>query len=892
MATPEPTVLSGPAATEPISASASDDAPRRGQLVGRYIVLGTIGRGAMGVVLRAYDPQLDRKVALKLVRKPRDDVARARLVREAQTLAKLSHAHVIAVFDVGSDGDTVYLAMELIEGRDLAAWLSAGAQPWTAVLDVFLRAGEGLAAAHAAGIVHRDFKPANVMIAATRVAVGDFGLARPDEGATSDQSAGLDPWGPLGDLALTADGVTVGTPAYMAPEQHFGSLADTRADQYAFAIALHEGLYGARPFDARDTLALARQKSTGPKGPPSGSTVPRRLYDPIARALAPAPEDRFASMDALLAELRRVADEPRRRRNFVIAGGGVLGAALLIARPWAAHPPLCAAVPGAAASVWDDGRRHTIDEAIRATAVPYAGQTSSLVLAAIDDRIAQWQRARHEACTDTWIRGEQSARLLDVRMGCLDRELDRLDAQLVALAGLDAATIERAPQLVAALPSLSRCADPTRLDAEAIASDDPRVASARKELLAVDAALAAGRPQRAGELLGELGPHIALLGDRPLSAELALSRARWRDQSGDAAGAAAALREALTDARASGHRHVEAEAWILFVLVTSRTREPEHGRFYGTVAAATIAGLAGADELAGDLALQLGVLAFAIGDDEAAEREYSRALELREQSFGDRHPKLADVLAKRAGVEVRRGELDRARASLERALGIQRAAFGDAHPKVAVSLGNLGIVLAGEERWDSAIAAMTEAASILEYAYGSDHPAVANAADSIGDVLRRAGRTEEALTSFDRAIAIYERTLGPDDAAIASALLGRGQSLLALDRRADARPTLERAVAIVEQHPLPPVQIAETRFGLARALPDEQRARAIELAEAALAIYRAELHAHDDHLPEVEAWLRTSRASRAPRRRSSSRGERARRADLARGRSPRACAGR
>ncbi|HWB75492.1 MAG TPA: serine/threonine-protein kinase, partial [Nannocystaceae bacterium] len=499
MATVEPTVLSGPAATEPISASASDDAPRRGQLVGRYIVLGTIGRGAMGVVLRAYDPQLDRKVALKLVRKPRDDVSRARLVREAQTLAKLSHAHVIAVFDVGNDGDTVYLAMELIEGRDLAAWLSAGAQPWTAVLDVFLRAGEGLAAAHSAGIVHRDFKPANVMVSdAGHVAVGDFGLARPDEATSTDASAGLDPWGPLGDLALTADGVTVGTPAYMAPEQHFGSPADTRADQYAFAIALHEALYGARPFDARDTLALARQKSAGPQGPPSGSTVPRRLYDPIARALAPAPDDRFPSMDALLAELRRVTDEPRRRRNFALAGAGVLGAALLIARPWAAHPPLCAAVPGAAASVWDDARRHTIDAAIRATAVPYAAQTSGLVLAAIDDRIAQWQRARHDACTDTWIRGEQSTRSLDVRMDCLDRELDRLDAQLVALAGVDAGTIERAPQLVAALPSLSRCADPTRLAAEAIASDDPRVASARKELLAVDAALAAGRPQRAG----------------------------------------------------------------------------------------------------------------------------------------------------------------------------------------------------------------------------------------------------------------------------------------------------------------------------------------------------------------------------------------------------------
>jgi tetratricopeptide (TPR) repeat protein len=853
MATPEPTVLSGPAATQPIAAAASDDAPRRGQLVGRYIVLGVIGKGAMGVVVRAYDPQLDRKLAIKLLLRTKDEISRARLVREAQTLAKLSHANVIAVFDVGSDGDNVWLAMELIEGRDLAAWLGERTRPWSEVLDVFLRAGEGLQAAHEAGIVHRDFKPANVLVSDDqRIAVGDFGLARPEhEGTSSDASDGLDPWGPAGDVALTEVGVTVGTPAYMAPEQHYGSSADARADQYAFAIALHEGLYGARPFTTRDTFELARQKSVGPPPAPESATVPRRLYAPIARALSPAPEDRFPTMAAMLAELRRVADEPRRKRRAVVAASVVLGGALIIARPWAAHAPLCTAVPGAAESVWNDARRTAIEQAMLASPVPYAAQTSSRVLVAIDDRIAAWQAARHDACAATWIRGEQSTRLLDVRMGCLDRELDRLDAQLGALAKSDA---ERAPQLVAALPSLARCADPSRLD------DEPKTtAEARRELLAVEAALAAGRPQYAGELLAELAPRIVEQGDRALRAELELARARWRDQSGDASGATAWLRTALTEARASGHRRVEAESWILFVLLTSRTREPEHGRFYGAVAAAAIEGLAGADELAGDLALQLGVLAFAIGDDETAEIEYGRALDLRERSFGARHPKLADVLAKRAGVQLRRGERDDARASLERALAIQREAFGDAHPKVAVSLGNLGIVLADDGRWDSALAAMTEAAAILEYAYGSEHPAVANAFDSIADVHRRAGRYGEALRSFERAVEIYERTLGPDDLAIASPLLGLGQTQLELGHREDARRALERATKLVDAQPLPPVQIAETKFALARALPPEEHARARELGEAAVAIYREALQPHDDRLPEIEAWLAAQR---------------------------------
>ncbi len=865
MATSEPTVRSDPDATQPISRTASDDAPRRGQLVGRYIVLGTIGKGAMGVVLRAYDPQLDRRVALKLVRRTGDHRSRARLVREAQTLAKLSHANVVTVFDVGSEGDDVFLAMELIDGHDLAAWLRACDRSWREVLEVFLHAGVGLHAAHCERIVHRDFKPANVMIAedprtgaVLRVAVGDFGLARPGHGSTPAEP---DPWGREGDAALTHDGVTVGTPAYMAPEQHFGRPAGPRADQYAFAVALYEGLFGARPFLATGATELARQKSRAPPPPTAASDVPRALWGPIARALSPSAGDRFATMGALLDELRRAADGTRRRWLALGLAAAELGAALVIARPWAAHVAPCTAAGASTTSVWNEDRRATIEQTLVATAVPFASETAARVRAAIDARVGEWQAARHEACVATWIRGEQSSARLDLRMACLDRELERLDAQLAVLGELDASNVERAPQILAALPSLGRCAEPSRLEHEP--ASDPQlvepIARARRELLAVDAALVAGRPARVGELLEALSPSVLELGDRALRAELGLTRARWRDQSGDPAGAAAALRETITDARASGHRRVEAEAWILFVLVTSRTREPERGRFYGRLAASTIVGLAGADELAGDLATKLGLLAFTLGEDDVAEQEYRRGLELRERVFGPEHPKVADVLAYSAGVELRRGQRDDARASLERALAIQRAEFGLGHPKVAVSLGNLGIVLAEDGQFDAAIAVMQDALRILEGAYGAEHPAVANATDSIGDVLRRAGKLEEAQRSFTRAIGIYERTLGPDSPALASALLGAGQTSLDLGRVEEARPLLVRALGLAEANPVPPVQLAETAFALARALGPDERARAIALAERARAIYVAQLLPQDDRMPELDVWLATVR---------------------------------
>ena len=246
--------------------------------VGRYQVGEPIGAGGMGVVYAARDPKLDRPIAIKILRTaifrglPE---ARALVLREARAMAKLAHPNVLAVHDVGELGDTLFVAMELVEGGTLAAWLRERPRPWTEVLDAFLAAARGLEAAHAAGLVHRDFKPDNVLVGQDgRVRVTDFGLALP--------SSAREP--------------ASGSPPYMAPEQRRGEPADARADVYSFCVALHEGLAGERP---KDGLVSAR--------------VPKALRASLARGLSATPAARQPSMLALRSELERLRSAPRRR---------------------------------------------------------------------------------------------------------------------------------------------------------------------------------------------------------------------------------------------------------------------------------------------------------------------------------------------------------------------------------------------------------------------------------------------------------------------------------------------------------------------------------------------------------------------------------------------------
>lgn len=325
------------------AASAGDDSRLgEGDVLGRYQIVERIGQGAMGVVYRAVDRNLQRPVALKLLRmraytaSDRHATARARLMREARSMAKLSHPNVLTVYDADHVDGRDYIAMEFIEGRDLAGWLdeqragkATGRPDWQRVLDIYLAAGRGLAAAHRAGIVHRDFKPHNVLMSDDgRVLVTDFGLAsmgRVDDEHEDPASLATDPgWDPT----LTETGSILGTPAYMAPEQHLGDKVDTRADQYSFCAALFQGLYGILPYRGRNLLALRAAVETGEIATPSAdSKVPSRLHAALLRGLQYEPDERYPSMDELLTALEASA----RSRRVAWFGVGLVALAVIVA---------------------------------------------------------------------------------------------------------------------------------------------------------------------------------------------------------------------------------------------------------------------------------------------------------------------------------------------------------------------------------------------------------------------------------------------------------------------------------------------------------------------------------------------------------------------------------
>ncbi|MCH9687900.1 MAG: serine/threonine protein kinase, partial [Deltaproteobacteria bacterium] len=318
-------------------ATSAPDVSQDGRL-GRFLVIRKLGEGAMGTVFTAYDEELDRRVAIKVLnRDSRDEDTRARLLREAQALAKLSHPNVVQVYEVGQSAGAVFIAMEFVAGQTLRTWMDAGPRPWAQTLAKFAEAGRGLAAAHDAGLIHRDFKPDNAIVGEDdRVRVLDFGLARADGSGTPvldelDNPLRLDDTGPETALrsgseqsarlssTLTRTGARMGTPAYMAPEQYQAGTSDARTDQFSFCVALWEAVYGERPFRGGSLAALGYAVLNGNiEPPPRGTAVPGWLHAVLLRGLSTRPEDRHPDMQSLLRELSR-----DRARRWRVAGLGL-----------------------------------------------------------------------------------------------------------------------------------------------------------------------------------------------------------------------------------------------------------------------------------------------------------------------------------------------------------------------------------------------------------------------------------------------------------------------------------------------------------------------------------------------------------------------------------------
>jgi eukaryotic-like serine/threonine-protein kinase len=828
--------------------------------VGRFVIAGVIGQGAMGTVYRAHDPDLDRVVAIKVRRSQSrlDPDGEERLRREAQALARLTHPNVVAVYETGRHDEATYFVMEYVEGTSLEEWF-AQTQPQAAVIDRMIEAGRGLAAAHAVGLVHRDFKPRNVFVATSGVAkVGDFGLVRLDEEAALEPLAAPTPVDAaatasaspqLPAITLTMTGSMLGTPAYMSPEQLRGESATEASDQFSFCVTLHEALYGKRPFTGT-TIEGLLAAMTKPVALPPTPRVPRNVARVLLRGLSIDPAQRFPSITALLDVLDDRATR-RRRRGMMIATAAVAlvagGAVIAATRP-TTNPELCAGADKRIAEVWSAARKTELQRVFLATNTPFAADAWRSVEQVIDRYTGAWATAHRGACEATNVRGEQSAELLDLRMWCLDDRLRELSALTDGLTKADASVVARAVDAAAKLPDLSACADARALTDRQL----PRDAAARQRIESLQAQVAGAV---AASRLGDLEASVATLarvidaakteGYAPLEAEARMWHARHQfSLDGDAKAAEQRMFEALWAADRGRDDQLRARALVVltFIVGIAQSRFEEAHRHVESADAA-IRRLSHAEGLQGQLLGNQGQLLAIEGKFDEANAVMERAMAILEKAFGPDHVDIGLLLAARSELASRRGDNATALAFAERAYAIHDKLYGPHHPETAKSLFSVARAYQDKGDYDAAADRYLRAIAILEAALGRDHVDVAISVGELGNLRRKQLRYDEALPLMQRALAIRERALPPDHPDISVSLDHIGLTLTQMDRAKEALPYHQRALAIAQKVFGPAhIETAGSRAYLGTCLRQLDRStEALVEFRAALAITEKEL---------------------------------------------------
>ena len=790
--------------------------------LGRYELREGIGAGGMGEVYRAYDPELDREVAIKrLGLGERSSDARLRLLREGQTIARLSHPHVVQVHDVGTEPQTgdLFIAMELIEGTTLRAWLRRDEPSWQAIAQVFAQAGEGLAAAHARGIVHRDFKPENVLVTHDGVAkVVDFGLAKPwsapepggPAASTSHPQSADDVELRISGASLhshlTPEGARLGTPAYMPPEQYAGESSDPRIDQFGFAVALYEAWVGHLPFEGSSPTEYAMAVLEGAVRPfPRDCPVPRRLQRAVLRAMSVKPGDRFETMAPLLEELRREPGRRRRRAGVVVTALALGGASSLVigelVRDDADAGSVCTSVADAAGRVWSRGRRQQLVEALASVSSPLAEDTASRVAHAIDGWAQTWTDARRDVCLAD-ATSVTDAPLSGLRRLCLERNLARQRSLVEALEKATPGMLEHATHAVEHIAAdLERCSMPAYL--EQIATEEAMPATEREEAVR---GLARARQQLDLAELDEASQLLESMADEDVRTRWpAALILEWTE-----------LRGRIEGKRGNPHRFRE----LL-----------EEGALLGLGGSAPIA--------AAQWHLAHGDALYEIDAVERADRAYARAEALFEHRYGG--DAIETVLAR-----ATRGHLPFARGRYREALEIYAEAAAAAavlaprtdYRRLLVD-GWVAETLAAAGQFEEATALVSSIIERHEQSRGPRHPMVIDSREQLGIVQLRSGDAQAALTTFEGTLALFDEALASEQALERATILANmGAAHTALHRHEEAARTLEGALAIFLEAGLEPehTRVLAIRANLAESLSRQgKRSEAIALLQEILA---------------------------------------------------------
>lgn len=759
----------------------------KGEALDRYVILDRLGAGGMGEVYAAWDPVLDRKVAVKVLRPDIEGSAigeelKHRLLGEAQSLAKLAHPNVVTVHDVGLAGDRVYLAMEFIEGRTLKDWLQQVPRPsWQRILEIFLAAGEGLVAAHAQGITHRDFKPDNVVVGSDgRVRVMDFGLAHGQAAQKKDEKSRR---------TITQPGAMLGTPAYMSPEALHGQPTDFRSDEFSFCVSLYEAMYGFRPFEGATPGALASEiVQDRVRPPPSGTRVPRRIHQLILKGLRSDPAERFQTMRALLVQLGRT----RVQREQRIALGAVVVLAVLavviVALATWRERTRCLGVAERMTGVWDDAVKVAAAEAFTGTKKPWAVAAWRDVELRVDEYAKQWVAQRQAVC-EAGPAGD------DERYGqellCLSRRLSDLEATTQLFMRADADVVERAVTMASTLSSLSACRNVS-----------PRVKPSaeaeplRAQLSAVRARLDSGKYADALKQAVELAEKAEAEGNREAFAEARLWGAIARMRMGDARTAEQWAEDAILAAAEAHDDELEARGWVERVGFAALSGPSPDAERWVRFAQASISRVSPAPELQASLFNNQGVLAYLRGQYAAAIDAHKNALELRVQLLGDKHPLVARSHSNLGAAYRALGRLDEARVEYELALAIEERTLDPSHPQVADTLNNLGNVLNAQGSPTGARRALERSLRIKEAAFGRDSVPVAVTLSNLGSLLIDLSDIAEADRVLTRAVAIKEKQAGAETASLAVSLTNLAQARRGAKKWAESLELDERALKI------------------------------------------------------------------------------------------------
>lgn len=797
--------------------AASADMPTR---LAHFEIVGRLGAGGMGVVFEARDAVLGRRVALKLLHPASSDGASVRLLREAQALAKLSHPNVVTVYEVGLAGDNPFVAMELVEGVTLREW-TATDRDWRDVIDVFVAVGHGLAAAHALGLVHRDFKPSNVFVDQRGIPkLGDFGLV----GASDAEAPAAPDSDPVLSASLTRTGAVMGTPAYMAPEQQRGESVDARADQFSFAKSLHESL--SEPF-------------------------PAALLPILERAQAPLVKDRYAAMGPLLEELARVR---RGRRGLWVATGLTAAAVAVTAIAWgvgrshtSAPVEACPAPIDRLTGVWSPARRLALEAHLR-TLDPVRGAERFATIARTFDRGARDWGAQHvDACRMTH-EGRQSDSLLDRRMTCLDRALYELDETVrVVETSTTVAMLDEATRAVVALPTLAACADVATLAEKLPPLTNPAQRSESTaithEIIDIDVTLRTGGTRTGAEDRATAAVTRARALGEPATLADGLRVLAAVQIENEAAESVATLHAAITAAAAAHDDRSVATLWVRLLEALVKLKRATEAKTLLPAAEAAFARATPTLELSATALAARAQVVEATGDVSGALGLVGEAIAMLERE-GAKNPgsphahMLIDVRMREAGFLGASDQWARAVTAFQAVLPLVEAQYGPDHPVAMRAYFNLGVAYRNVRDVASSLPHFREAARIGQ-ARLAPSPSLAGLLSAVGSTYTLLLQPAEATSYLDQALAMSRATMPPLDPRLVYPIGALGATHMGEKRWDEARAAFAEEIEILEHNQLTDgISYASALYNLAHIDMDTGHcADGIPRAERALAIY-------------------------------------------------------